>query len=212
MYKETTQKISVIALILLITGAIDSIRNLPSTALFGPTLFFFFIFAALVFLIPVALVSAELAATWSHEQGGVYTWVDHAFGKNVAFFAIWLQWINTMVWYPSILSFIAGTMAYLINPALIESKTYLISVILIVFWSLTLIGLRGLKASAAFAGICAVAGMIIPMLLIITLAIIWLLKGNPIAIDLSFKNLIPHWKDSQSWVSLTAMVTSFVGM
>lgn len=212
MTTETTHKISVLALTLLITGAIDSIRNLPSTALFGPTLFFFFIFAALVFLIPVALVSAELAATWPEEPGGVYSWVDHAFGKNTAFFAIWLQWINTMVWYPSILSFIAGTMAYLINPALIESKIYLIAVILTVFWSLTLIGLRGLRASASFASFCAIAGMIIPMIFIIILAIIWLIKGNPVSIDLSLKNLIPHWKDSQSWVSLTAMVTSFVGM
>lgn len=212
MTTQTTQKISVFALILLITGAIDSIRNLPSTALFGSTLFFFFIFAAIIFLIPVALVSAELAATWSDEQGGIYTWVEHAFGKSIAFFAIWLQWINTMVWYPSILSFIAGTLAYLINPSLIESKSYLIMLILLVFWSLTLLGLKGLRASAAFASFCAIAGMIIPMVFIIILALIWIIKGNPIAIDLTAKNLVPHWGDSQSWVSLTAMITSFVGM
>ena len=130
----SSEKISVLALVLLITGAIDSIRNLPATALFGSSLIFFFIFSAIVFLIPVALVSAELSSTWSEEEGGVYSWVRHAFGDNMAFFTIWLQWINTMVWYPSILLFIAGTLAYLINPELAQNKFYLISVILIVFW------------------------------------------------------------------------------
>ena len=115
-------KISVLALVLLITGAIDSIRNLPATALFGSSLIFFFIFSAIIFLIPVALISAELSSAWPDEEGGIYSWVKYAFGENVAFFTIWLQWINTMVWYPTILSFIAATLAYLINPALAQNK------------------------------------------------------------------------------------------
>ncbi|KTD18409.1 APC family permease [Legionella jordanis] len=208
----SSEKISVLALVLLITGAIDSIRNLPATALFGSSLIFFFIFSAIVFLIPVALVSAELSSTWPDEEGGVYSWVKHAFGEGIAFLTIWLQWINTMVWYPTILSFIAGTLAYLVDPALAQNKYYLISVILVVFWSLTFLGLSGLRASAAFASFCAVFGMILPMGLIIVLAIIWLLQGNPIAIDLSPHHLLPQWKDSQSWVSLTAIMTSFLGM
>jgi amino acid transporter len=208
----SSDKISVLALVLLITGAIDSIRNLPATALFGSSLIFFFIFSAIVFLIPVALVSAELSSTWSEEEGGVYSWVRHAFGENMAFFTIWLQWINTMVWYPTILLFIAGTLAYLINPQLAQNKFYLISVILIIFWSLTFVGLSGLRASAAFASFCAIIGMIIPMAIIIILALLWFIKGEPLAIDLSFNSLIPHWKNTQSWVSLTAIMTSFLGM
>lgn len=212
MKSWSSEKISVLALVLLITGAIDSIRNLPGTALFGSSLIFFFIFSAIVFLIPVALVAAELASTWSEEEGGIYSWVNHAFGETMAFFTIWLQWINTLVWYPTILSFIAGTIAYLINPELAQNKYYLIAVILIVFWSLTLVGLSGIRTSAFFAGFCAIIGMIIPMGFIIFLAFIWLIYGNPIAIDLSLPNLLPEWNNSQSWVSLTAIMTSFLGM
>lgn len=212
MHSHPSQKISVLALILLITGAIDSIRNLPATALFGSSIFFFFTFSAIIFLLPVALVSAELSATWSEEEGGVYSWVTHAFGNKIAFFTIWLQWVNTMVWYPTILSFIAGTLAYLINPELAQNKYYLIAVILIIFWSLTILGLKGLKTSATFAGFCAMVGMIVPMGFIIFLAIVWLFQGKPIAIDLNLGTLFPHWQDSQSWVSLTAIMTSFLGM
>lgn len=207
-----SEKISVFALILLITGAIDSVRNLPATALFGSTLIFFFILSAIIFLIPVALIAAELSSTWSEEEGGIYSWVKEAFGENIAFFAIWLQWINTIVWYPTILSFIAGTLAYLINPALAQNKYYLITIVLIVFWGLTFLGLKGLRVSAAFAGFCAVVGMILPMALIILLALIWLIQGNPIVLNLKFHNLMPHWGDTQSWVSLTAIMTSFLGM
>ena len=138
----STEKISVFALVLLITGAIDSVRTLPSTALFGASSVFFFVISAVFFLIPVALVSAELTSTFSDEEGGVYSWVQHAFGPRCAFFAIWLQWINTLIWYPTMLSFIAGTLAYLIYPDLAQSKIYVIVVILTVFWSLTFLGLN----------------------------------------------------------------------
>ena len=35
MKKKSLEKISVFGLVLLITGAIDNVRNLPATALFG---------------------------------------------------------------------------------------------------------------------------------------------------------------------------------
>lgn len=210
--KTSVEKISVIALVLLITGAIDSIRNLPATALFGSSLIFFFTLSAIIFLLPVSLVSAELSSTWPEDEGGIYSWVRHAFGRGPAFFAIWLQWINTVVWYPTIISFIAGTLAHLINPSLAANKLYVIAVILVVFWSLTLIGIAGIRTSANIAGICAFIGMILPMAFIILLALIWLLQGNPIAIDLSWNKLIPDLTYSSSWVSLTAIMTAFLGM
>src|SRR5947207_1711091 len=101
MQMKKTTTMSTFALVMLITGAIDSIRNLPATALFGSSLIFFFIFSAIVFLIPTALVSAELASH-SKEKSGVFHWVHQAFGEKVAFLSIWLQWINTMVWFPTI--------------------------------------------------------------------------------------------------------------
>src|SRR3972149_1678789 len=137
------KKLSLFSLVLLIVAAIDSIRNLPASALFGSALIFFFIFSAIVFLIPTSLVAAELSAIFP-EKGGVYHWVHTAFGEKWAMVAIWLQWINTMVWDPTILSFIAGTAAYLINPDLAQNKWYLVVCILTVFWSITLINLRGI--------------------------------------------------------------------
>lgn len=212
MKTGSAQKISTFALVMLITGAIDSARNLPTTALFGSSLIFFFILSTIMFLIPIALIAAELSAAWSEEEGGIYSWVQHAFGPYYAFFTVWLQWINTIVWYPTIISFIAGTFAYLIHPELAQEKWYILTVILVVFWSLTLLGLTGLRSSARFAGICAVLGMLLPIGLLIFFAILWIGSGKPLAIQLDWEHIIPHWDKSQSWVSLTAIITSFLGM
>lgn len=212
MQLKSSATIGLLPLVLLITGAIDSIRNLPGTALFGSALIFFFVISAIVFLIPVAFISAELSSTWSEEEGGIYSWVKHAFGEKWAFLTVWLQWINTMVWYPSIISFIAGTAAYFFNPELASHKGYIVSVIIIVFWSMTLISLRGVCSSARFAAICAMVGMIIPMIIIIILGAIWLFQGHPMQVHFSMDSLIPHFGSNESWISLTAIMTAFLGM
>ena len=203
--------LNVFVLAMLITGAIDSVRNLPATALFGSSLIFFFIFSAIVFLIPTALVSAELTATWA-ERGGVYQWVKLAFGEKVGFLAVWIQWISNLVWFPTILSFIAGTAAYLVDPALAQNKTFLVTVILSTFWLLTLLNLKGIETSAKFASFCAVIGMIVPIALIILLAVVWIIMGNPVQIHFTASNMIPTFNNPDNWISLTAIMTAFLGM
>jgi glutamate:GABA antiporter len=206
-----TLNISLFALVMLITGAIDSIRNLPAMALFGSSLIFFFIFSAIVFLIPAALVSAELSSH-SPEKSGIFHWVHLAFGKKAGFLAIWLQWINTVAWLPTVLSFVAGTAAYFLHPALAQNKYYLVSVVLITFWSLTWLNLKGLHFSAKFSSICAVIGMIIPMILIVGLAAVWLFLGNPSQIHFTKMDIVPSFHHSENWISLTAIMTAFLGM
>lgn len=205
------KKISFFSLVILIIAAIDNIRNLPAAALFGTAMIFFFVFSAIVFLIPTSLVAAELSAAFP-EKGGVYQWINMAFGKKWAMAAIWLQWINTMVWYPTMLSFIAGTLSYLIDPALAQNKAYLVSVILTVFWGLTLANLKGVHVSAMINNVCATIGTIIPMIFLIILGAIWFFKGEPLQIHLSTENLIPPLHQTMSWVSLIAIMASFVGM
>ena len=103
---KPSHSLTLFSLVLITVGSVDSIRNLPGTALFGSQLVAFFILGALFFLIPTALVSAELSACEGLD-GGIYVWVKKAFGKNIGFLAIWLQWIENVIWYPALLSFVA---------------------------------------------------------------------------------------------------------
>jgi amino acid transporter len=206
-----SKKIPLFSLVLLVIAAIDSIRNLPAAALFGSSLIFFFIFAAIIFLIPTSLVAAELSATYP-EKGGVYHWVQMAFGEKTGMLAIWLQWINTMVWYPTILSFIAGTLAYLINPNLAEHKGYIASVVLIIFWALTFINLFGLRISTKINSICVLVGTVFPLFALIGLGIYWALSGNPLQISITAETIFPSFNSSTSWISLIAIMASYLGM
>ena len=207
---SSLKKIGTLALTLLITGSIDSIRNLPATALFGSTLIFFFVFAAVFFLIPTALISAELTANIG--EGGIYQWTRRAFGEKFAFMAIWLQWINVVVWLPTMLSFIAGTAAYLIDPALAQNKYYLVGTMLFLFWGITFINLRSIRISSIFAAFCTFAGLIIPMALIIVLMLVWVVNGHPLQIHFTSANMLPSITHMDNWIALTAIMLGFAGM
>ena len=97
--KKTSCKLGVFSLAMLTAGSVDSIRNLPATALFGSSLIFFFVLGAILFLIPSALVSSELAST-SEKHGGIYSWISDAFGKKLGFVAVWFQWIENVITHP----------------------------------------------------------------------------------------------------------------
>ncbi|HBD7469193.1 TPA: amino acid permease [Legionella pneumophila] len=203
--------LTIFSLTMITVGSVDSIRNLPATALFGSQLIFYFILGALFFLIPTALVSAELASGWAR-QGGVYIWVKEAFGKKSGFLAIWLQWIENVIWYPTILSFVAGTIGYLINPSLTTNPYFLWAVIVSCFWGATIVNLRGMKSSAMFSNICSLAGLLLPMSLIIGLGAVWIAQGNPLQISFDMLSIVPHLSDKGMWVSLTAIILSFCGI
>lgn len=203
--------LTTIPLTLLITGAIDSVRNLPATALFGSSLVFFFVLGALVFLIPTAIISAELSAS-SPEKSGIYHWVSGALGSKAGMFAAWLQWINTMVWFPTILSFIAGTATYFIDPNLAQNKSYLVCIILSLFWSMTAINLKGFHTSAKLANTCTFFGMILPMVLIIGLALLWVITSKPLQIHFTAESMLPSFSHGENWISLTAVIASYLGI
>jgi glutamate:GABA antiporter len=203
--------LTIFSLTMITVGSVDSIRNLPATALFGSQLIFYFILGALFFLIPTALVSAELASGWAR-QGGIYVWVREAFGKKTAFLAIWLQWIENVIWYPTILSFVAGTIGYLIHPSLSSNPYFLWAVIVTTFWGATLLNLRGMSASANFSTLCSLSGLLLPMSLIIGLGTVWIVQGNPMQIQFDVPSIMPQLSDRSMWVSLTAIMLSFSGI
>ena len=205
------RSLTIFSLTMITVGSVDSIRNLPATALFGSQLIFYFMLGAFFFLLPTALVSAELASGWP-KQGGIYIWVKEAFGKRIGFLAIWLQWIENVIWYPTILSFVAGTIGYLINPTLPHNPYFLWAVIVSCFWGVTFLNLRGMHSSALFSNLCSLAGLLLPMSLIIGLGVVWIVQGKPVQIELDIQHIIPQVTDKSMWVSLTAIMMSFCGI
>lgn len=204
-------KISFIAFLFLVVSAVDSNRNLPATAIFGTSLVFFFALAALFFLFPVTLVSAELGSI-SPKEGGVYHWIRMAFGEKMGVLAIWLQWVNTIVWFPTILTFLAGTGAFLINPDLMYNKLYMVMMIAGIFWILTIANLYGIQLSSRLNSFCCSVGTLFPMGLLIVFGVFWVIKGDSLQISITPKTLIPPFQHFNEWTALIAVISSLTGI
>lgn len=208
MFQKKTLTASMIALINVC--AICNIKNFPLLAEYGLSIILFLALSAVFFFIPVALVSAELASGWP--ERGVYTWVKVALGPRMGFLAIWLEWIENVIWYPTILSFIASTFAYIINPDLANNKLYVLGAILVTFWSMTFVNFLGMRVSGWISSITALFGTIIPIVLIILMGAIWMLAGHPIQIDFSWKALTPNLASINQLVLLSGVLLGLAGM
>lgn len=203
--------ISVFVLAMFNVSIMASLRNLPLVAELGYSMLFFFALVAIIFLIPCALVSAELATGWS-KSGGIYVWVREALGDRWGFFAIWMQWVHNVTWYPAILAFVAATLAYIFNPELASNKVFIQTVVLVVFWGMTFINYFGVETSSIVSTIGVIIGTIIPGLFIIGLAVTWLAEGHPIQIPFEAKTLIPDFSHISNLVFLSGLFLAFAGL
>lgn len=208
---EHRRTLNVFVLSMLSVAVVISLRNLPLTASYGLGLIFFYLAATIFFMIPYALVSAELASGWP-KGGGVFIWVKEALGERWGFFAIWMQWFHNMTWFPAMLAFIASGIAYVIDPALATNKTYLLVVVVGGFWTITLLNFLGVKASALTSTICVIIGVLIPGGLLIALGIDWYASGMPLHFSTDLHSLIPDFSQFSNLVFLAGIFLSLSGL
>lgn len=207
---QSKKILSVFSLVMINVIAVDSLRTLPISAKLGLSLISYYLVAAFAFFIPVALVAAELATAYPN-TGGIYIWVREAFGKRAGFITIWLQWIYNVVWYPTMLSFIAATMAYLISPDLANNKFFLLGTAIILFWLFTLLNCFGMRLSSIVSVIGASIGTVLPMVAIIVLAIIWMIQGRPIAVNYP-SSWFPDFSSFGNLSLFSAILFGLIGM
>lgn len=210
MAKTPKKSLGVFSLVMINIIAVDNLRTLPFSAKYGTALISFYALAALVFFIPIALVSAELATGWP-DRGGLYVWIREAFGRRMGFVLIWLQWVYNVIWYPTILSFVATTLAYLIDPQLAHNKYYVLSLVLILFWGATGINFYGMRVASILSTLGALIGTLLPMGLLIGLGWVWWHSGRPRHIDVSLHALRPPLS-LQHWVFFLTILFGLVGI
>ena len=220
MQSNTTNKtksgLSVMTLAIMNITAVVSLRGLATEAIYGIQSAFYYLFAAIVFLIPTAMVAAELAAMFSAKQGGVFRWVGEAFGARTGFLAIWLQWIQSTIWYPTVLTFGAVSIAYIgVNPAadaaLASNRIFTLVVVLAIYWAATFISLRGIGWVGKVSKWGGIIGTIIPAALLIILAIAYLIMGgkNNLNMDESF---FPDLTNFNNLVLASSIFLFYAGM
>ncbi|AOU99537.1 amino acid transporter [Acidihalobacter yilgarnensis] len=189
-----------------------TLRNMPMMAATGLQMVFFNAVTVFAFLIPIALVSAELATTWP--RNGVFHWVEEAFGTRWGFVAVWLQWVQSLFGITSILSYVAASLAWAIDPKLASDRYFIVAVILVVYWTATLVNLRGTRASGLISSVCLGAGVLLPSLVLIALATWYVIQGHPLHLNLSSaaSNWLPLAHPQQSLVLFLSFIFGVVGI
>ena len=179
-----SKNISTSQLALMIAAAVISLRGLPMMAQEELTMFFHIFFATFVFLIPAALVGAELGSAFAAKGGGVYTWVKEAFNPHLGFTAIFLQWIQNVVWYPTVLGFAAASIAYTIGlPALAQNGPFVGLFSIAMYWFATWVTLRGTSAISGITSRGFLIGTVLPGIVIVLAAAAWLAGGNGVEFE-----------------------------
>ena len=213
---EKATKLSVATLAIMNVTAVVSLRGLPAEAEYGVSSAFYYLFAAIVFLIPTALVAAELAAMFSDKQGGVFRWVGEAFGKRMGFLAIWLQWVESTIWYPTVLTFGAVSLAFIgMNDAydmtLASNRLYTLVVVLGIYWLATFISLKGMSWVGKVSKVGGLVGTIIPAGLLVVLAIIYLVAGGTSHMDFH-GSFFPDLTNFNNLVLASSIFLFYAGM
>lgn len=204
--------ITMVAMALLIITSILSLRGLPSEAKFGIQSIFYYVFAAVVFLLPFSLVCAELASTYT-KSGGLYRWISEAFGPRWGWTAMYLEWQTVIIWFPTVLIFGAASLAYVFWPEsfdakLASNKIYTHIIALTVYWAVTLNSFRGMKAANKLSTLGGLCGTIIPGAILIILGIIYVCLGKHIY--LTEMPFIPDF-GNLSTIVLAASIFLFYG-
>ncbi|MEM8662802.1 MAG: putative glutamine/gamma-aminobutyrate antiporter GadC [Pseudomonadota bacterium] len=209
-------KLSVVTLAVMNITAVVSLRGLPAEAEYGLSSAVYYLFAAAFFLVPVAIVAAELATAWP-QKGGVFRWVGEAFGARIAFLAMFMLWIEVTIWFPTVLTFAAVSLAFMgpdqtWDAALSANKYYTIAVVLAVYWLATFIAMRGVAAFAAVAKWGGIVGTIIPAAILITLGLAYYLTTGQSQVDLSWSNAMPDLSKFSNLVLAASIFLFYAGM
>ncbi len=213
--KGKVAAITTMGMTIMIVTTVVSLRGLASQAEFGIQSIFWYVLAAIVFLIPFSLVCAELASTYTH-SGGLYRWVAEAFGTRWGWTAMYLEWQCLVIWFPAVLMFGAVSLAYVFWPetfdaTLSSNKLYTILIVLGVYWFATFNSFRGMSKANFVSQTGGLFGTIIPGAILIILGIIYLFLGDKIELvtDISF---FPDFTKISTIVFAASIFLFFGGM
>src|SRR6478609_9183045 len=198
------------ALAMMMVASVGSIAQLSDSATFGLGAVTVYLIPALLFLLPVGLVSAELAT--SHE-GGIFVWVREAFGDRTGFQATWFVFMNSVTLYPALLSFGAAALATAFGrPDLAGNGLYMGAVVLVGFWTATAVVSRGMKTTAGLSNLGVALGTIVPALALIFFMFAWLIDGNGSAAPMHLSDVTPPFDGLSSIALVVGTFVAFAGL
>lgn len=184
--------------------AILVIDQLAASASIGAQSIFWWIFTLVFFFIPYGLITAELGSTYP-DQGGIYSWVQRAFGGRWGGRTAWLWWINVALWQPSVYIIFTGIFAQIFMPDL--GLWPQIGIAIVLTWITTYINIIALDAGKWVPNIGAVFKAVIMAAL--GFGGIWYAMNHGVANPINLETMTPSWGAPLAF--LPVIVYNFMG-
>jgi glutamate:GABA antiporter len=173
----------------------------------GPSAYVYWIGGFLLFLIPGALVTAQLGLMFP-EEGSLYVWTQKALGPFWGFFA------GFCAWWPGVLVMVATsdlvvTIWQFIDKGALPKPWHQMIVILAVLWFSAILASMRLRITQSYANV--VVFFYGAAIFVIGLAgVLWLVGGNDSANSFSgFSNWVP---DSGNWTFFGLVILALLGI
>ncbi|HIG8932500.1 TPA: putative glutamine/gamma-aminobutyrate antiporter GadC [Shigella dysenteriae] len=212
-----SKKMTVGTLAIMNITAVVSLRFIPSEAEYGLGAIFYYTFAAIMFLVPVAFVAAELATTYP-QKGGAFRWIGEAFGARWGFVGMLMTWLQVIPYFPTVLTFGAVSVAFIdvdmgVAESIASNKWYILFFVLFVYWGAICVALRGVGIFSQVSKWCGIIGTIIPAIILVILGFSYLwFSGKPAVIPLGWGDLFPNIANFQNIVLAASIFLAYAGM
>lgn len=210
----SNKKISTLSLTMLNISAIISLSSIAYMATIGLQSVFFYLIAAVTFLLPTSLICAELSSMITQNNGGVFSWVKAGLGEKAGVLAMWLEWFNNVVGFPSSVTALIATFSYIGFRGFAENTQTSVTFWLImvaVFITISLFNCLPLRKVVVLNIIGAVFGMIIPGILLISGAVYFLVTGQSNLEYHGFSDLLPVFSVG-TYALLVKTLSSYSGI
>lgn len=150
----------------------------------GLSVVFSWVFLLLAYIVPYALISAQIGTTFTHDGGGLATWVRHTSGDTLGYWTSWMYWSSTLPYLIDVSNSVIVAFSWLIlgDNSLDRhmSNTWfgiLTFVVILIFIILENLFTRSLEVMSLIGG----AAMFLMGVLFVFMAAAGVAKGFPIA-------------------------------
>ncbi|PIQ43869.1 MAG: hypothetical protein COV52_01300 [Gammaproteobacteria bacterium CG11_big_fil_rev_8_21_14_0_20_46_22] len=204
--------IGIFLLAFMVPAGIFGLSAVVMPADFGLASVFFYFLGAILFFIPACYVAARFGMRWPGREGGVYCWISETFGPRWGLWAVWVQWIQQVIWYPTILSYMASTFAFVFFPHDVNSQLFIALFCVIFFVLLTGVAMCGIELSSRVIALAFIIGVLLPGLLFIVLVIVWQCSNQPTLLHFSWSGFLPSRHDWHNIALFNGVLTGFTGV
>lgn len=198
------KKINLWQTILFTICSILVLDTFVAPAIIGVSSITIWIITAIIFFIPYGLLSAELGSTYP-DDGGIYSWVNRAFGEKAAVLTGWYYWVNVAFWMPSVFVAFAYWFSYAFAPD--ANAWVLAGVATLMCWVIVWIGIRGVELSVAVSNVAAICKVAV-LLIFGFMGVAYGIKFG-LANDFSPASFVPTFGNTTQYI--TAIVYNLLG-